>query len=279
MDDHPFSPPQRLWYAIGAAALVHAGIIAGLEFRPPDNNSSPAMPALEIVLSTTGIEIPPDEDAEYFGVENQRGGGNTADNVRPVLPEPDQMPSPGQDLAGDDHEPPSPLSGSENKDLVATRDNPEQKVFQDLRPEQPRSMAAARRALTLAPLARSRQPRERFLSVNTRQTLFAGYLADWKTKVERVGTLNFPDEARRLSMEGSPVLEVALRSDGSLAEIQIRRSSGERALDQAAIRILRLASPFDPFPRDLTDRYQILRFAYEWRFVDASLTGQASSGR
>ena len=279
MNEHPFSPSQRLWYAIGLMALAHLAIIAGLEFRPPDSDSSPAMPALEIVLSTSGKEAPPDENAEYFGVDNQRGSGNTADNVRPVLPEPDQMPSPGQDLAGDDHEQPSPLSGSDNRDLVATRDNPEQKVFQDLRPEQPSSVAAARRALTLAPLARSRQPRERFLTVNTRQTLFAGYLADWKTKVERVGTLNFPDEARRLSMEGSPVLEVALRSDGSLAEIQIRRSSGEGALDQAAIRILRLASPFDPFPRDLTDRYQILRFAYEWRFVDASLTGQASPNR
>ena len=129
-------------------------------------------------------------------------------------------------------------------------------------------MAAARKILTLAPVATSRSPKERFLSVNTRQTLFAQYLVDWKSKVERVGTLNFPDEARRLHMEGSPVLEVALNSDGSIAEILVRQSSGEKSLDQAAIRILQLASPFDPFPRELRDRFEVLRFAYEWRFLD-----------
>lgn len=279
VEHHSFSPGTRLGYALLAAAVGHALLILGFGFEMPGLQSSPAMPALEVVLSTEGLETLPDEDAEYFGLEDRKGGGNTADQSRAVLPEPWSEPSPGDDIAGSDLEEPSPVSGSTERDLVATRTNDEQKINQDLRPEQPEySAAAARRTLTLAPVATARDPRERFLSVNTRQTLFAGYLVDWKNKVEKVGTLNFPDAARRLSSEGSPVLEVALRSDGSIAQIRVVRTSGDGSLDAAAIRILRLASPFEPFPRDLRDRYEILRFAYEWRFHEGRMVGTVTPG-
>ncbi len=271
------SPGQRLTYAIGLACLAHGLLILGVEFIEPRPPSAPAMPALEIVLSTMGLDSAPDDEAEYFGRTDQLGGGNTTEDVRARLPEPDTVPSPGEDVEGADESQPSPMSGSEHRDLVVTRENEDQRVLQDLLPEQPSTMAAARRILTLAPVAKARNPKERFLSVNTRQTLFADYLADWKSKVERVGTLNFPDEARRLHMEGSPVLEVALNADGSIAEILVRESSGEKSLDTAAIRILRLASPFDPFPRDLRDRYEILRFAYEWRFLDGPASAEGSA--
>jgi protein TonB len=273
------SPRSRFGYALAAAAAGHALVILGLAFEAPSLQSSPATPALEVVLATEGLEAPPDEEAEYFGLEDRRGDGNTREQVRAVMPEPWSEPSPGDDIAGTDDEEPSPQSGSVERDLVATRRNEEQKVTQDLMPEQPeRVAAAARRTLTLAPVATSRDPRERFLSVNTRQTLFAEYLVDWKNKVERVGTLNFPDAARRLSSEGGPVLEVALRSDGSVANIRIVQTSGDGSLDAAAVRILRLASPFDPFPRELRDRYRILRFAYEWRFHEGRMFGTVSPG-
>jgi len=270
----PVNPSQRLAYAIGLAAAAHAALILGIRFGAPTLPSAPAMPALEIVLSTAGLETEPDDEAEYFGTENRAGGGNTAEQVKARLPEPDINPSEGADVAGADPRQPSPMSGSEDRDLVATRENDDQQVMQDLLPEQPSTAAAARRTITLAPVATSRNPKERFLSVNTRQTLFAGYLADWKSKVERVGTLNFPDEAQRMRREGGPVLEVALRSDGSVAEIVVKQSSGDKRLDQAAVRILKLASPFDPFPRELRDRFEILRFAYEWRFLDGTASAR-----
>ena len=46
----------------------------------------------------------------------------------------------------------------------------------------------------------------------------------------------------------------------------IRRTSGSPELDQAALEILKLASPFDPFPPELAAKYRVLRFAYEWQF-------------
>jgi protein TonB len=86
------------------------------------------------------------------------------------------------------------------------------------------------------------------VSVDTQEALFAGYLAAWKQRVEQLGTLNFPDAARRAGMTGNPVLEVAIGADGGLREIIVVRSSQQKLLDQAALRILRLAAPFEPFP-------------------------------
>ena len=90
--------------------------------------------------------------------------------------------------------------------------------------------------------------RRRELLADTRDSQLARYLDGWKRRIEQVGTLNFPNEARRRSLSGNPVLEVAIAADGSLDQVIVRRSSGHPELDQAAVDILRLASPFDPFP-------------------------------
>jgi protein TonB len=112
------------------------------------------------------------------------------------------------------------------------------------------------------------------LLADTRESLIATYLDRWKLRIERVGTLNFPNEARRRGMSGNPVLEVAIRADGGLEQVVVRRSSGHRELDNAALGIVRLAAPFDPFPPAMRERYPVLRFAYEWQF----LKGQLSDG-
>ena len=113
--------------------------------------------------------------------------------------------------------------------------------------------------------------RRRHLLADTRESAIAGYLDGWKRRIEQVGTLNFPDEARRRSLSGNPVLEVAIRADGRLDQVLVRRSSGHRELDAAAMRIVRLASPFDPFPPAMRERYPLLRFAYEWQFLKGEL--------
>jgi periplasmic protein TonB len=67
---------------------------------------------------------------------------------------------------------------------------------------------------------------------------------------------------------------VAIGADGKLVKAAIRRTSGDPELDQAALAILKLASPFDPFPPELARQHHTLRFAYEWQFVG----GQVASG-
>jgi protein TonB len=71
------------------------------------------------------------------------------------------------------------------------------------------------------------------------------------------------------------VLEVAIRGDGGLDQVVVRRSSGHRELDNAALGIVRLAAPFDPFPPAMRERYPVLRFAYEWQFLQGQVEGSA----
>jgi len=114
------------------------------------------------------------------------------------------------------------------------------------------------------------RPRELLISANTREARIATYLSAWKNKVEQVGTLNFPFAASATADNMYPVLEVAIAADGRLREVVVRISSGRRDLDQAAMEILRLAAPFQPFPESLGAEYDVLRFAYEWRFSDGA---------
>jgi protein TonB len=113
---------------------------------------------------------------------------------------------------------------------------------------------------------RGEQRDELLITPDTRESIVAPYLDNWRRRVERIGTLNYPTAAARAGVQASPVLEVAIAADGKLATAEILTSSGYPDLDAAALAILKLASPFDPFPPDLAAKYHALRFAYEWQF-------------
>ena len=111
---------------------------------------------------------------------------------------------------------------------------------------------------------------ELWVTPDTREALVAPYLVSWRTKIERLGTLNFPQAAWRAPGTRNPDVEVVILADGTLESATIRRSSGSAKLDQAAVDILKLASPFDPFPKELADHYRLLRFTYGWEFDGVS---------
>lgn len=113
----------------------------------------------------------------------------------------------------------------------------------------------------------AKAPRRKFISANTREYKYAAYMEAWRAKVERVGNLNYPDEARARKLAGSLTLDVGLRSDGRVVEMTLRRSSGEPILDQAAMRIVELASPFSPFPDDIRGEVDVLHITRTWHFL------------
>jgi protein TonB len=112
---------------------------------------------------------------------------------------------------------------------------------------------------------------ELWVTPDTREALIAPYLVAWRTKIERLGTLNFPRAAWRAPGTRNPDVEVAIASDGTLQTAMIVRSSGSAKLDQAVIDILKLASPFDPFPKELAERTRLLRFTYGYQFAGQNL--------
>jgi protein TonB len=101
---------------------------------------------------------------------------------------------------------------------------------------------------------------------STSASTVAAYLVGWRQRVERIGTANFPERLLTGEHKNGPTLEVAIGPQGNLVDIVVRKSSGDRAIDQAALRILRLAAPFEPLPPSLMAEFETLRFAYEWKF-------------
>jgi len=112
----------------------------------------------------------------------------------------------------------------------------------------------------------SRAAREKRVSLADSRSLAGFYAADWARKVTRVGEMNFPDAARRLNLNTGPLLDVAIRADGSLRDVRVLRSSGNAELDQAARRIVQLAAPYPPFSPELRQQVELLRIEAPWRF-------------
>lgn len=108
--------------------------------------------------------------------------------------------------------------------------------------------------------------RKKFISANTKEHKYAFYMKSWSNTVERIGNLNYPDAARRNKLSGSLRLDVALNQDGSVMEVKVSKSSGHQVLDQAAVRIVKLAAPYAPFPEDIRAETDILHIIRTWRF-------------
>lgn len=289
-DDNPFAGlteadapvKDRLTTTLFLTALFHGIVILGVTFTAPLREGGDS-PSLEVLLLPDEVlNEAPNPDAFYLAQRNQRGSGTTEEAVRastpPVTPLPTELL--GQ-LDGDAFELHKGQQGLPAAELIVTR-SPRTEVTYvdgdttgDTRQETP--LAAEESNTTLASAAiedqlalRGRRTLE--LTPDTRESRIAPYLDAWRRKIERMGTLNYPNEARRRALQGNPVLEVTIRADGSLENIRIRQSSGHPEIDQAALGILRLAAPFDPFPANVKAEYDELRFAYEWRFVGGGAT-------
>ncbi|MSR14733.1 MAG: energy transducer TonB [Gammaproteobacteria bacterium] len=116
---------------------------------------------------------------------------------------------------------------------------------------------------------KAKRPRMKFVSATTQEYKYAAYMEAWRVKVERIGNLNYPDEARKKKLAGSLLLDVSLKPDGSVLEIIVRRSSGHRVLDDAAVRIVELAGPYAPFPDDIRSEVDVLHVTRTWKFLNS----------
>jgi protein TonB len=117
--------------------------------------------------------------------------------------------------------------------------------------------------------AYAKRPHKKYISANTKEYAYAAYMAAWVARIERIGNLNYPDEARREQVHGQLVLTVALRRNGSVKRIDVIQSSGHKLLDDAAIRIVRLAAPFPPIPKgEGVDELYITR---TWQFLPGDI--------
>ena len=281
---------DRLMTTLFLAGLLHAIVILGLTFSAnADMGSGP--PGLDVTLTSDELpESDSNDKATYLAQRTQLGSGNT---TKPVPPRnrASSIPIPAQDGTKDGASlgPKGTAAGSRNERVMTTLAwSATVRYMMDAGESGTTKNAPAllteQHADQPGPLdengpAQLRGPQrdELWITPDTRASTLAPYLDAWRRKVEQVGTINYPTAARRPGVTASPVLEVGIDSSGKLEKAVIRTSSGFPELDQAALSILKLASPFDPFPPELAKEYRVLRFAYEWQFVGGRVAPGAVS--
>lgn len=270
---------DRLTTTVFMAALVHGVIIVGVTFGS-SGRANQGAPGLEVLIVSEDVpEARTNDDATYLAQRTQLGSGDPkAAEARTPRATAENSANNGRvDGTALIEDAGALLATADNRALTTTASMPEILYFAP-----PASLTQSPEVPVLAEGNSERDrvglddaedqqvrgpPRdELWVTPDTREALVAPYLVSWRTKIERMGTLNFPQAAWRAPGTRNPDVEVVILSDGTLESATIRRSSGSAKLDQAAVDILKLASPFDPFPKELADQYRLLRFTYGWEF-------------
>lgn len=300
------SSAERLITTLFFAVLLHGIVILGVRFTGEEASSQTGS-TLEVTLVNTARNELPD-DADYLANASQKGAGNTEERARPqsAMSSPDEFALDGAPEAADLENRLEPRDGSEKPDAMKTPDKLTEADKQVLTradsslkaPSEASAPQADSQRLLVArlmtpgldmiepvndssqrPLAHSENIREKFIAVNTRESVYARYLDEWRRRVEKVGNGSYPAELKARGLSGSLVMEVSLNADGTLRDLDIRRRSQYPEMDAAALKILRMASPFPPFSEAMRDETDVLKFMYEWRFGKEGASGTISARR
>ncbi|MFC5440645.1 energy transducer TonB [Rhodanobacter ginsenosidimutans] len=268
--------------AIGAtmlfSLLLHGVLLLGITFH--FTKPTPALPTLDVTLVNVANQRAPDQ-ADFLAQANNSGGGVSDRAARPSQRHSGALskPDPGTAAKATEATTPAPrdatpthmVTTTGTSAFAVTSDSAQTKVA-----PQPQTQTAAdlQRQQTMAQLAAelreqtealAKRPKKKFISASTREYVYASYMRGWSDRVQRVGNLNYPEQARERKLYGDLVLTVGLRRDGSIKTIEVIKSSGHPLLDASAERIVRLAAPFPALPRDAAvDELYITR---TWQFL------------
>ena len=271
---------RLLGAAVGISILLH-GVLLSVHFKFPDalKWKSPEQP-LEVVLVNAKTRERPSR-AQTLAQANLDRGGNVDEDRRAKTPLPVTAPrTPGKDLAEAKRRM-RELEAQQQRLLAQARESAVRVPKETPRPAPSEEAPAQPSGRDLADLALAamrlqaqidrqiqeyqKRPRKKFIGANAAEYRFAQYEEDWRAKVERVGTLNYPPEARG-KIYGNLRLTVTIRPDGSVESIELDRSSGLKVLDAAAFKIVRMASPYAAFPPNIRRDTDLLVITRTWFF-------------
>lgn len=266
--------------------LLHMIVLLGLTFQFPALKPNKISTSLEVVLVNKQTQTKPTK-TQLLAQDNLDGGGNTDKNRQaktpfPILPKnkPMSKEATAQQKVKQLEEETKKLMAAVNKkpeikhiETPQTKPNETPQTEDDIDADELLS-----RSLDIARLKAQvdqdydeyqKRPKRKFVGARTKEYRFARYVEDWRIKVERIGNLNYPEEARKGKLYGNLQLTVSIRADGSLEGIEINRSSGKKILDQAAINIVKLSGQngFAPFPPNISQDTDILHITRTWVFA------------
>lgn len=270
---------DRFTVALILALGLHAVVLIAVSFVYQINPLRKAAETLDVVLVNWRSEQAPDE-ADFLAQAAQQGGGELAESARPSHSQASIMPAEGDGDMPQKAEL-APPENERDKVQVLISENPlavpVEQVAEIDQPDKdlPTAAELMQQSLQVPDLQpdmqretrwQSRLPRRRFISANTREYEFASYMQAWVAKVERVGNLNFPMEVRQRKLTGNLLMTVGISADGNVESIDVQRSSGMPELDEAAIRIVRLAAPYSPLPDNIRAKVDVLHITRTWKF-------------
>ena len=271
-------PNQRLGATMTLSLLVHGLLILGVGFAL--ESAAPVMPTLDVILTETSTALSP-KQADFLAQASNQGGGKHEKSSRPrdnqsgPVPQADPGVAPRELRAQSPAPQPAPqarvVSSATGTTITATpraTPTPSEQALPPGPEKIERDMRMARLAaeIHLRSERYAKRPKRKFVSASTQEYAWAGYLREWVDRVERVGNLNYPDEARRRRLHGQVVISVAIRRNGTVERADIVQSSGIALLDSSALRIARLAEPYPPLPK--TDESpDILHVTRTWQFL------------
>jgi protein TonB len=261
---------------------LHAFVLFGITIRPPDlSKLGSVAPALEIVLVNAKSKSRPHQ-ADTLAQHDLDGGGTTdlersAKSPLPVSRNDKQTAEVAMESSRVQQ-----LEREAQK--LLTQVNSQTKV--EAATTQPQQQTETRVSPTAADIMNKsleiarleaqiskdwdsyqKRPRRQFVGARTREYRFSRYIDDWRVKIERIGTVNYPAAARDQKIYGSLQLTVSIRPDGAVENVEINRSSGQKVLDEAAVRIVHLGSPYAAFPPEITSDTDILSITRTWIFT------------
>jgi len=272
----------RLGVSMAASTAFHLFVLFGITFTLPHVKSlrNITQPLEVVLVNARTATKPPKADA--LAQANLDGGGNTDANRRaksplPVLPREtrkvqlQQAESRVQELEREARELMARTKAEQKVNPPEPKADPEER-----RGDTPKADDILARSLEIARLqaqidkdwdSYQKRPRRTFVGARAQSYHLAQYVEDWRTKIERIGTLNYPEAARQQKLFGNLQLTVAIRADGSVEKVEIERSSGKKILDQAALRIVEMAGPFAPLPPEVLKTTDILHITRTWTFT------------
>jgi len=285
---------ERLSMTIFFALAIHAIIILGVSFDLELLKDSSDLSTMEVTLvHNKNDEVP--EEADYLAQANQIGGGNIDDKVRPSSPFSNPTPTQEQGFAPnsrDEVAPPKIEEQNQQQELLTTEQSKtkvQSQKQQEIVPLEKKKVTAAQlfeRSREIAHISAEinrlkqtyqKNPEHTYINAaNARQHRFASYLDSWRSKVERIGNINYPSSAIRQHITGRLLMDVAINPDGSLLSIKILRSSGHPVLDNAAKRIVRLAAPYPPLTPEILRDTKVLHFSRVWQFKNNNRLGMSA---
>lgn len=269
---------QRLTATLVFSLLLHGLLILGVGFAL--EQAAPVVPMLDVILTQTQTPLTP-KQADFLAQANNQGGGDQDKASRPRDIQPGTMPQAEPGVAPRPVRAQAPAPTPQTQARIVSSINGETQVavpnrnlktaplplpLGQQKVEHDMEMARLAAEIHLRSNRYAKRPSRKFVSASTQEYAWATYLRAWVDRAERVGNLNYPDEARRRRLAGTVVINVGVLRNGSIERIDIVQSSGIKLLDDAAIRIARLAEPYPPLPKTQDDP-DILNVIRTWRFL------------